>query len=449
MATTSSLGIGAGVDLQSLLTKIIAAERAPIDTLNTRIASTNSKITLFGTLNSRLDTFKSAADTLRFPARLSAVGAESSDEKAIKASVSPGTATGSYSVEVINLAAAQKDFSTAYTANTKFSGSTISFELPPGSPAREIALDSGAEYSLDQVRDLINGENLGVTATVVNGSAGARLILTSSETGAQGAFSFSTDLVDVSGTQNPLATLEDASSGLAVSVARDAVIKVDGIEARSKTNDFADVVAGLTFTAIKEGTTSTITVKADATKITDAVKKFIEGYNDVVNLIKTNSNYDLETKKAQGFNADFAARAVLGTLSDTRISVPATLNDAPLKNLFDIGISIDRAGLMTLDSSKLEEAIRQSPGDVTKLLGAYGDTFNTAVSSMQGANGVVGNRVSSLNSSVSSMKDRQASLEFRVSNIEQRYRKQFTALDTLVSRMQTTSSYLAQQLANL
>jgi flagellar hook-associated protein 2 len=40
-------------------------------------------------------------------------------------------------------------------------------------------------------------------------------------------------------------------------------------------------------------------------------------------------------------------------------------------------------------------------------------------------------------------------LEFRLSTIEKRYRAQFTALDTLVSSLQTTGSYLSQQLASL
>ena len=89
MTTFSSLGVGAGVDLQSILTKLMAVERAPIDALNTKITSTNSTISLYGSLKSKLDSLASAADTLRFPSRLSALSATSADETVVKAASLP------------------------------------------------------------------------------------------------------------------------------------------------------------------------------------------------------------------------------------------------------------------------------------------------------------------------------------------------------------------------
>ena len=83
------------------------------------------------------------------------------------------------------------------------------------------------------------------------------------------------------------------------------------------------------------------------------------------------------------------------------------------------------------------------------MLNAYGKSFSTEVAAMLTGNGSVSNRISSLNTSVTRYKDSQAALEIRVSLVEKRYRAQFTALDKLVSSMQTTSSYLSQQIAQL
>jgi flagellar hook-associated protein 2 len=82
-------------------------------------------------------------------------------------------------------------------------------------------------------------------------------------------------------------------------------------------------------------------------------------------------------------------------------------------------------------------------------LGAYGKAFSDSIEAMMNAGGLVSNRLESLNTSVKTYKDSQAALEIRVAAIEKRYRAQFTALDKLVSSMQTTSSYLTQQLAAL
>ncbi|MBT9521005.1 MAG: flagellar filament capping protein FliD, partial [Dechloromonas sp.] len=90
-----------------------------------------------------------------------------------------------------------------------------------------------------------------------------------------------------------------------------------------------------------------------------------------------------------------------------------------------------------------------SATDVVQALNAYGKSFSTEVTALLSSDGSVSNRISSLDSSVRRYKDSQASLEVRVSLVEKRYRAQFTALDKLVSSMQTTSSYLTQQLAAL
>jgi flagellar hook-associated protein 2 len=100
-----------------------------------------------------------------------------------------------------------------------------------------------------------------------------------------------------------------------------------------------------------------------------------------------------------------------------------------------------------LDKSKLSSAISASPSEVVKTLNAYGEAFSTKVAELQGSSGAVSNRLSNLNATVRRDQDRVAALELRVGLVEKRYRAQFTALDKYVSAMNTTSTSLAQQLA--
>lgn len=448
MATTSSLGIGAGVDLQSMLSKIIAAERTPITALQTKISSTNSTISLYGTLKSKLDALQSASDTLASKYRLSAMGATSSTETVATASANWLAAPGSYAVEVKQLASAQKSFSTAYTSGTTFGQGDLTFTIN-GTP-HTITLNDQASYTLNDIRGKINAANIGVTATVISGSSGDRLVLTGTQTGAANAFTLSTTIAAPSG-QSSLDTLEtndDPVTGFPITTAKDAIIKIDGVQATSSTNTFNSAVNGVTFTAKSLGTTN-VSVSTSSARITEAAQALVTAYNDVVTLIKSNSAYDVATKTAQAFNGDSATRSVLTTMSHARTTVPAALSSATLKNLYEVGINIQQNGQMTLDTSKLSAAITKSPDDVTALLTAYGKSFSDAAKTTISGGGFVTNRINGLNSTIKSYQDQAAKLELRVAAVEAGYRKQFTALDTLMSSMTTTSAYLSQQLSKL
>lgn len=447
MATTSSLGVGTGVDLQTMLTKIMAAERAPITALDTKISAANTKISVYGTLKSKLDALQSAAETLQFPSRLAAVSATTSDATVVGASATYTAAIGSYSAEVTQLAAAQKSFSVAYNAGTTFGQGTLNFTVG-GVAATPITLNGQASYTLAEVGTQINNAKIGVTATVITDSSGKqRMVLTGDKSGAANSFGLSSTLT-ASGSQASLDSFDTATVGLMRNSAQDGKMKLDGIEIASSTNSFTTGSNGLTLTAVKLGTAN-ISVQNDSTKITTAAQAFVDAFNAVASLIKSNTGYDAATKTSQALTGDSTVRSVMGNLGSARTTTPTELSTATFKSLSEIGISIQQSGLLALDSSKLNKAISASPTEVIKTLSAYGKSFGTAVMDMQNTGGVVSNRLSSLKSSVSRFQTTQTSLEHRVSLIEKRYQAQFTALDKYVSAMNVTSSALTQQLAGL
>lgn len=452
MATTSSLGIGAGVDLQSMLSSIMAAERAPITALEKKIATTNSKISLYGELRSKLDTLRTASNTLQFPSQLSAITATSSDSTALSATAAFYAAPGSYTVNVTQLATAQKSFSHAYDTGTSFGQGSLSFTVG-GVAQPVIDLTDQASYTLQEIGAKINNANMGITATVIAGTDGDRLVLTGNKTGEDNDFSFTTTIAAPdsvpSGTPQPALSDLDTAPGLAVSSAANAEITIDGVAVSSDTNTFANAIGGVTFTALKTGSSATITVQTDGTKIKDAVQKFVDSYNSVVTKIKENSTYDLSTKTGKLFNGDSSARAIRESLSNARGTIPSELSGASIKTLSELGVRIQQDGLLSLDTSVLNQAISTSASDVTTTIAAYGKALSDTVTNIMGENGLLSNRVNSLNTSVDRYEDNVAALENRVALIEKRYRAQFTSLDTLLSSMQTTSSYLTQQLANL
>ena len=438
MASISSLGVGSNIDLQSMLTKLMAAESVPLTTIGTKITGINNKVSVYGTVQSKLDALRTAAQTLQFPYKLSAVKATSSNTSTGTATATSSAPLGQYALEVTQLATAQKNVSSAYTSGSTFSAGTLTFTVAGDALTHDITVDSGD--TLSQIGAKINAANLGITASVIAGTAGDRLVLTGKNSGAANTFSFTSTGV----TATPSgATLETKDSALSVD-AKNALMTVDGIEVSSSTNTFSSAISGLSFTALAKGTT-TVNVATDSDKIVSAVQSFVDAYNAVVSYLKTNSTYDATTKKGQALSGDSTVSSILSALNATRTAMPSELSSATLKSLNDLGVSINSSGQMTLDTSKLSTAISTSASAVNTTINAFGRTFNESVNSLLSSTGAVSTRVNSLNNLLKRTTENQTALAARIANIEKRYRAQFSTLDTLVNSLTTTSTYLTQQ----
>jgi flagellar hook-associated protein 2 len=153
----------------------------------------------------------------------------------------------------------------------------------------------------------------------------------------------------------------DGTDTLQRSVAQNAEMTIDGIAVSSSTNSFSSAIEGLTLTAVKLGQ-SNITVQNDATKITAAVQAFVDSYNAVATLIKSNTGYNAATKTGQPLNGDSASRSILESLGSSRTTVPASLSAATFKTLADLGVTVQQSGLLswTQPSSATQSAHLQA-----------------------------------------------------------------------------------------
>ncbi|MFB0934206.1 MAG: flagellar cap protein FliD N-terminal domain-containing protein, partial [Propionivibrio sp.] len=181
-ASVSSLGVGSNLDLSSILTKLMTAESEPLTALQSKITATNTKLSAFGTLKAKLATLQDTASKLKSSLNLNAMGASSSDSTIAKATTAFNAAAGTYTIKVDQLASAQKSFSNALASDAKFTSGTLDFDF--NGTVKSVELTGQTSYSLNDVRSAINAAGIGVTATVVSGDAGARLVLTRTQPGA-------------------------------------------------------------------------------------------------------------------------------------------------------------------------------------------------------------------------------------------------------------------------
>ncbi|KAB2925416.1 MAG: flagellar filament capping protein FliD [Dechloromonas sp.] len=438
----SSLGIGSGLDANSIVTKLMALEEMPLTALKAKNSTYSAKLSSYGQLKSALSTLQTAANALADPNKLAGYSVSASDSTIAQAQASFFASAGSYSVEVLSLASAQKRYTnTAYASSTVFGSGSLLFNVD--GVDKEVELTGGSN-SLTDIRAAINAANIGVTASIISGDAGDRLVLSGTTSGSAGAFTLTVDSADAN-----LQSL--ASFNLAHPFntdAQDAQVRIDGELVTSSSNTLTTAVTGLTLTLSKVGTTQ-LTVARDTSKTTEAVNAFVKAFNDAVTRMKADSTYDTTTKTGKPLNAESTVRTVMQMLNEARIKTPASLVGSPYETLSSLGISIQKDGLLAVDSSKLQTAISSSSSDVMKTLGAYGEAFSTTLEQAIGSNGLIANRVDGINRSVRLLQADQERLELRLDSIEKRYRAQFTALDTLVASLQTTGSYLTQQLAAL
>ncbi|MEO5932391.1 MAG: flagellar filament capping protein FliD [Duganella sp.] len=244
-----------------------------------------------------------------------------------------------------------------------------------------IVIDS-SNNSLSGIMDAINKGNFGVTASIVSdGTTGTnatpnRLILTSTATGQN-----STMKITLAGTGgNPA---DPALAGLLAydpggvqslsqkAAASDTKATVNGIDVTSSSLGISGAITGVTINTLKVGS-STLTVSKDTTALTASVNGFVKAYNELNTQMTALGGYDADTKTGGPLLGDPTLRTLQSSIRAQMSGAITGLQGTSLTNLSQIGISFQKDGTLTLDSSKLQKAIDNNYNDIAGLFAAVG-----------------------------------------------------------------------------
>ena len=377
MAGISSPGIGSGLDINDIVSKLMTTERAPLTRLDTKQAPLQAQLSAYGSLKSSLSALRDAANALAAPEKFNAATARIGDADIIAANASGAATAGTHSLEVQALARAHTLAALAQpsSATTIGSGSITlqlgtyaggAFTANPDRPSRTIIIAPG-QSSLAGVRDAINAAGAGVTASIVNDGTGYRLALTS-QSGAANAMRIT--VADDDGNNTDAAGLSllafDATTGGSSNLeekiaARDATIVVDGITVTRSSNTVSDALEGVTLSLAKEGET-TLTVTRDSSGALGAVQGFVKAYNELQKLMKAASGYDADTKQGGILLGDATLRGIQSALRAALTRPLAGAGNAT--TLGAAGISFQRDGTLNLDTAKLTAALADPTFDI-------------------------------------------------------------------------------------
>ena len=453
MASIVSTGIGSGLDVAGIVQSLVAAEGQPVETrIVQQEARAQSKLSAFGSLKAALADFRDKLDIMRSQDKFLTRKATSSDNEFFAVSAGTNALPARYSVDVVQLATAQKLTSSAFaTSDTVVGTGTLSMTV--GTVTMDLEIDD-TNNTLAGIRDAINAssDNPGVAATIVNADAGSYLILTAENTGAA-----NTITVSQTGGDGGLAALEYDPGGGSTSLtetaaAQDALLRVDGFDIANSTNTITGAVDGVTFTLVQETTSSeTLTIENDETAARELITEFIDSYNELIRVFDSLTDYDAANEIAAPLVGDATVRGIRDQIR-REFSTDVRDIDATFSTLRDVGIEVQLDGTLTVNDDELSTVLAN---DFVKFGQLFSTTDGFAVrlgdlaNGFLGSDGIIETRTKGLEERIDGLADDRASLNERLASLESRLLRQFNALDSLLAQLTSTSNFLTTQLDNL
>lgn len=443
----TSTGIGSGLDVNTIVTQLMAAEHTPVDLLQTKQTANNAKLSAYGTLKSAVSTFQTAMKALG-SAGLGARSATSSLSTAVGVTASADAVAGSYTVEVSQLAKQTKLASAGHADPAALMG-TGNLSIQVGGKTA-IAIPAG-DYSLASLSKAINDAGAGVSASIVNDGTANRLVITANDSGQANTVTIAADGGMAEFNFNPASPPVGAGVMAQNQAGQDAQFKIDNIAITRPTNTVTDAISGVSLNlqqTTAPGSSINVAVAADMTAAKTAVTGFVDAFNKLNSTIKSMSTYNATTKTGAALNGDSSAASIM-TAIRSELGKAAT-GAGGLKTLNDIGISFQRDGTLAADDIKVSKALSSNFAGVTAVFGGtdgYATRLTAATTTMLASTGVIATRTGNLNSAIKQNSARQDALEAALVNTEKRYRAQFSGLDSVMTKMQSTSTFLTQQLS--
>lgn len=480
-----SLGVGSGLDLESLVGQLLEAERKPkTERIDKREEQVQAEISGLGQLKSKLNDFQETLDELRTEANLKgrepSINNPTEGVEPFTAEASNSAVEGDYQIKVSQLASGSR-IQTADAAFTDTADSVLSsgsgdliFRAPKedGSGNDSFTITVTDTMTLQELSSAINAnsDNFGVTSSIVStgtDTGGVKLIFTSDRTGE------GNDLViinddDIAELQKVSTVSSDGSTPVGdnltpVVYAQNAKANIDGIDVESSTNVFENVIENVSFTATElseleaDGVTyraSKLSIGFDSEGVEKTIRDFVDNFNNLNSEIKRLTRYgqsDLEDDGA--FAGDSMIRGIQSGLNSIMFS---TVSSSELGGLFQLGIEFNEDGDLEIGSfdkfglgsgeDRLKDALSDNFDEIASLF--TDDTDGVAVNlydfvdEYTSYSGLLKTRENAANDVKEQLLTDREQLELRLMNTEQILRDKYLNLDQTVSRLNRTGSAL-------
>ncbi|WP_265451876.1 flagellar filament capping protein FliD [Aeromonas salmonicida] len=453
MTTITSAGAGSGLDLESVIAASVDAKKAQLlQPITTK--KTNAQITLSGVgqlksaIASFVTTLKAMSKDDAFNKRAINI-TQDKDNPVLKVESKAGASNGQYDISVEKLAKTSK-FEGVFDKSTDpliTQDGVLTFKAGD----KTFDVDVKAGDTLQSIRKRINndGDNFGLSVNIINTSDGnSKLVIDSGISGAGKDLQITGNTTEL--TDNFISKLTQTQD------ARDAEITVDGSTLTSATNTFDGTIIGLKVTVLRESDknadntlkSNKVDVTTDKAGIKDMVKSFIDGYNT---LVKKSGDLGKRSSIVAGVSqndggalaGDATTRAVINMMNGG-ITEPSK-NSSTFSSIFQLGVKMDNKGVLSLDSTKFDEAVEKNFDQVVAVFGGKDGVAGKLAGQLESyskTGGLLAKREDSLNSDLRDVNRKQLDVSAQLTKYEETLRARYGSLDSMLAKMNKSASYL-------
>lgn len=459
----SSVGIGSGLDVETIVKQLVTLESKPIQSLQTKASGINTQISAFSQLKSQISNLQDQLDKLTKPATWLGNTLTSSNSAQVSGTATSSAVQATYDVKVSQIAAGQTIGSGLVTSDAALGPGELTINMgtlgdtgltpktkdgQPVSFSVEITED---DDSLAKIAAKINAQKGDVSATVLKDHTGERLVLQSKTTGVNSAFTVE---AEGAGLQKFAYNGSDGSMKRSVQ-AQDTLAKINGIEMASHTNVFEEVAAGVTLTVSQKMAETDapvrITIANDTATGKTALKNLVESYNALSKALSTMTAYDKDSKTAGTLQGDSTAVNLQSALRRL-LSGPGG-EGGEFSSLSQMGISFQKDGTLKIDDTKLDEALKH-PESLNKFFtvdveDANQDGFAVRLKDftrgLLASDGTFATKDNTLKDALKRNSSDQERQTARVTAYEARLRAQYSRLDAQMASLSALDTYISQQ----
>ena len=473
MATISSTGIGSGLDVNSIVSQLVALEKTPLKTLGVKATNVQAQISAFGEIQSQFAVLTDVATRISAPGAWGARNASSSNASAATITAAATANATNFTLDVDQLAGQQSGSSAALPPGTMPGAGTLTLQLgawsangasfAPGSTP-SVAVSILAMDTISVIASKINAANSGVLATVFNDGTNERLLLSSKTTGTAAGYRVQSADAPLAGLifdpqNNPGVGM--AATGIPIQYGQDVKARINGLAVTSATNTLTDNIPGVTIKLVATTTTGygtggevklpiTMAISEDVTPAVKNVTDFVAAYNTLNKSLTDLTKYVAATKTAGLFQGD---SSIVGLQNVLRNMLASSSMGATSQRLSDIGLERKLDGSLSINTPKLSAAANNG----TSLQQLFTNNNNDAQTNgfalkirdlgrgVAASGGSLSTKASALQVVLASNTKEQARVNERAAMFESRLRKQYSALDAQMASLNALNQYVTQQ----
>ena len=441
MASFSIGGIVSGLDTNSIIDSLVAAASTPKTVMEAKKAKVEKLQTAYEELSSRLTDMQTALEAIDTAEEFRTLSGTSTDEDVATVTVDGDGVVGTYNLTVTQLAdsamlVSNDAFVDEDSTNVGTTGDKI--DITYAGTTTQITLTS--DQTLEELAATINEEVDGVTAYVMNTGSGYKLVFSGEDTGASNTLTVS----------NATGTLSSSFLGgtTTAATAQDALVSINGVSLSSESNSLSDVIQGVTFDIEDVGSTK-VTVGVDEDAMTEKISTFVDAYNSVITYVGAQSIYDEDSDTKGIFIGETVVSRLVANMKSKLSTNFETDGSDPIGALAEIGFKTLQTGKIEFDESAFQDALADNLDQVT---GLFIDDFIPAMtdfidSNIDDTDGIVSNRLDSLDDIIDGITDDISNFEDRMDAYEARLKKNFTAMEIALGRLQTAQDSLSALLS--